>query len=129
MSDEETHDDEERQKQRIRAILAQGEGEADIRWEIYLKQHLPLPLQIEVYDGFTYDYGPVQIGDRFEATEFLPLEDETYGQLVRVSSEKGSFKLPLADLRPLDKTSPSYQLIEDYAEWLQEFRDLEPEYW
>lgn len=122
-------DPEEAQKQRIKAILDAFEGEPDDRWELHLKRNLDFPLRIEVFDGFSYDYGPVQIGDKFEVTGFCLVDDKQYGEIVKVKSAKGRFDLPLGDLRPLDKTCAAHQLLEDYALWLAEFRDLEPEYW
>ncbi|MCF7794523.1 MAG: calcium-binding protein [Candidatus Cloacimonetes bacterium] len=48
-----------------------------------------------------------------------PIFADYVGLIVRVTrvSDKKRFKLPLADLKVIDRKSPNYQIVDDYSVW------------
>ncbi|MCT7952117.1 calcium-binding protein [Ancylothrix sp. C2] len=62
--------------------------------------------------------------DTFKFLGFDNFIDEEAGILVNVERlrDKKKFTLPLCDLKAIVKTSPNYQLLEDYSLWLVNYR-------
>jgi hypothetical protein len=136
----------DKQDQRIAAIF----GTPDVpavstetleRYLAYLKQHLVLPCQVTGTDPFAWeDYyvvGPGCQADHARLRQTRPSSMDTYDLLrfegevdpddgilvhVRRDSDTRPFLLPLAHLEATRKTSPNYQLLEDYAAWFTNWR-------
>jgi hypothetical protein len=106
------------QGKRIQHALA-GIDEDDERvafsaWRQYLEQHLIFPFDAVVVEHWMPT--PVSVGDQGKIQVLGGIEDP-YGVLVRVTFEGRSHPFPLCDLEVIDKNSPNYQLVDDYATW------------
>ncbi len=108
------------QDRRIGHVLAEVDAERDDElaafdtWDEYLTQHLIFPFEAEVAEF--QERGPLQAGDRVHVLRISTLED-LYGILVRLRARRGEYDFPLCDLEVVDKASPNYQMVDDYAVW------------
>jgi hypothetical protein len=83
-------------------------------WEEYLAENLGFPFEAEISEY--QERGPLQAGDRLKVTG-IGLVDDLYGIIVDVRRGREKFAFPLCDLEVVDKRSPNYQLVDDYAVW------------
>lgn len=130
------------EKQEKRTIAILGTKRLDVTRKTlktyleYLKRHVEMPCQLTGIEDFEWEE-PYVFGfgskreyeelkktqpsytDKFSPISFIEDVDEWYGLLVRVQrlSDKKKFVLPLADLKPTDRKSQSYQLLDDYSVW------------
>ena len=108
------------QDRRIGQALAGVDAERDDEmaafdaWDEYLTQHLTFPFEAEVAEF--QERGPLRAGDRVQVLHISILED-LYGILVRVRARRGEYDFPLCDLEVVDKASPNYQVVDEYAVW------------
>lgn len=79
-------------------------------WEAYFEKTLSFPFEAVVSEY--QDQGPLRAGDKV-LVQKIGLVDDLYGIIVDI--EGGAF--PLCDLRALDKDSPNFQPLRDYAMW------------
>ncbi|SFW48672.1 hypothetical protein [Chitinophaga sancti] len=106
-------------------------------YKSYLESNLKFPLDITGIEDFDWEefylLGPGEKEEYeilkktrpsytgiFKMTSFDSYYDEDYGLFAKVTriSDKKRFKLPLADMKALDKKSLEYQLLEDYSIWV-----------
>ncbi|SHM70990.1 hypothetical protein [Chitinophaga sp. CF418] len=106
-------------------------------YKSYLESNLKLPLHITGIEDFKWEeyyiFGPGEkeeyetlkktrpsYTDIFNMTSFDSYYDEDYGLFAKVTriSDKKRFKLPLVDMKAVDKKSLEYQLLEDYSIWV-----------
>jgi hypothetical protein len=83
-------------------------------WEEYLVENLGFPFEVRISEY--QERGPLQAGDRLKVTG-IGLVDDLYGIIVDVRRGREKFTFPLCDLEVVDKRSPNYQLVDDYAVW------------
>jgi hypothetical protein len=106
------------QDRRIGQVLADLDAEDDLAafdaWDEYLTQHLTFPFEAEVAEF--QERRPLQAGDRVHVLRISAVED-LYGILVRLRARRGEYDFPLCDLEVVDKVSPNYQMVDDYAVW------------
>jgi hypothetical protein len=102
---------------RIQAVL-QGVSRDEMSqyraWYKHLEEHLAFPFEAEVSEY--QDHGPPRAGDKVKVFDLSDYED-LYGVLVDIKHKRGLYVFPLCDLEVLDKTSPNYQFVDDYAVW------------
>jgi hypothetical protein len=96
------------------AVDADDELAAFDAWDEYLMQHLTFPFEAEVSEF--QERGPLQAGDRVHVLRISAVED-LYGILVHLRARRGEYDFPLCDLEVVDKASPNYQMVDDYAVW------------
>lgn len=106
------------QGRRVQKVLA-GIAEDDemvafSAWKRYLKAHLVFPFEAEVSEY--QEYGPIRAGDRVIVQRITGVED-LYGVLVQMVWKGYAHEFPLCDLEVVDKNSPNYQPVDDYAVW------------
>ncbi|RME60172.1 hypothetical protein D6779_02650 [Candidatus Parcubacteria bacterium] len=107
------------QGKRIQAVLDQAEELGDEwsefeAWENYLQQVLKFPFQAEVSEW--QEKGPLRTGAKVTVLEIEEIED-MYGILVSIRYGRRHYVVPLCDLEVVDKSSPNYQPVDDYATW------------
>jgi hypothetical protein len=83
-------------------------------WDEYLTQHLTFPFEAEVAEF--QERGHLLAGDHVQVLRISAAED-LYGILVRLRARRGEYDFPLCDLEVVDKASPNYQMVDDYAVW------------
>ena len=105
-------------------------------YKSYMEANLDFPVRITGIEDFSWEefylLGPgdkreyemlkkkkPSYTDIFSMTCIGSYYDEVHGLFARVTrlSDKKRFRLPLADMKAVDKKSPEYQLIEDYSVW------------
>jgi hypothetical protein len=64
----------------------------------------------------TDDYGPVKEGAKM-LIKSLPHLEDLRGIIAEIRLGRSKYAFPLCDLEVVDKTSPDYQLIDDYRVW------------
>lgn len=79
-------------------------------WGEYFEKTLTFPFEAVVFEY--QDRGPLRAGDKV-LVQKIELIDDLYGVIVTI--EEGAF--PLCDLEALDRDSPNYQPLKDYAIW------------
>ena len=84
------------------------------RWAEYLEENLNFPVQAIVDESVSY--GPVKFGDKVSIKSLPHLED-LHGIIAEIRLGRKKFAFPLCDLKVVNKTSPDYQLIDDYRIW------------
>jgi len=103
---------------RIKAVLDRAEDSSEWAafeaWEEYFQEVLKYPIEAEVSEW--QERGPLRAGDKVKVLGIEGTED-LYGILVSIRHERGKYVFPLCDLEVLDKSSPSYQPVKDYAVW------------
>lgn len=82
-------------------------------WSRYLEKVLVFPFDTKIVEG---DIGPLEIGDRVRVHS-IAIVDDLYGVIVDVRYGRLKYACPLCDLEVLDKKSPNYQNVKDYAVW------------
>jgi len=106
------------QDRRILEALGEAEPGNDLEafqsWSNYLNKGLTFPFSAEVAESEAG--GPLRPGDQVKVTGIQGAED-LYGVLVNVRTGHRKFVCPLCDLRPTDKNSPNYPLVDDYSVW------------
>ena len=107
----------------------------------HLKQHLALPCQLTSIEDFDWEeyyvIGPGSKAEHERLRKTRPSFMDTYDLLsfeeevdpddgimvhVRRVSDTKKFLLPLANLEVTQKKSPNYQLLDDYAVWIVNWR-------
>jgi hypothetical protein len=83
-------------------------------WEDRLAGRLSFPFEAKVSEFQTR--GPLQVGDRVKVTG-IGLVDDLYGIIVDVRLGRRKHAFSLCDLEVVDRRSPNYQLVDDYAVW------------
>lgn len=83
-------------------------------WEEHLAENMGFPFEAQISEY--QERGPLQAGDRLRVTG-IGLVDDLYGIIVDVRRGREKFAFPLCDLEVVDKRSPNYQLVDDYAVW------------
>jgi hypothetical protein len=83
-------------------------------WSKHLKKVLVFPFDAEIVDGD--NRGPLGVGDRLRVHS-IAIVDDLYGVIVDVRLGRRKYAHPLCDLEVLDKESPNYQNVQDYAVW------------
>jgi len=106
------------QGKRIQQVLA-GVDADDERavfdaWDEYLTQHVTFPFEAQVAEF--QEHGPLQAGDRVQVIHVSALQD-LYGVMVHARARGGEYNFPLCDLEVMDRRSPNYQVVDDYAVW------------
>ncbi len=108
-------DDEDK---RIQAVLDRidpdDEMEALDVWEEHLEENMSFPFEAEISEW--QDRGPLRTGERVKVKSIVEADDH-YGILVEVRRGREKFIFPLCDLEVMDKQSPNYQFVMDYAVW------------
>jgi hypothetical protein len=106
------------QDKRIGQVLAGVDTDDEMvaldAWDEYLTQHLTFPFEAEVAEF--QERGPLRDGDRVQVLDISELDD-SYGILVHVRAKRGEYDFPLCDLEVVDKRSPNYRVVDDYAVW------------
>ena len=104
---------------RIQQVLAAMEADDDLdefgAWEEHLEKKLRYPFEAVIAEE--QERGPLRGGDKVSVTGNAEATDEMYGIIVDVRVGKRNYALPLCDLKAIDKKSPNYQLVKDYAVW------------
>jgi hypothetical protein len=104
--------------ERIRKVLAGIDPDDEMglldAWEEHLAENLGFPFEAQISEY--QERGPLQAGDRLKVTG-IGLVDDLYGIIVDVRRSREEFAFPLCDLEVVDKCSPNYQLVDDYAVW------------
>ena len=83
-------------------------------WGEHLEKVLVFPFDAEIVDGD--DRGPLKVGDKIRVHRIADVDD-LYGVIVDVRLGRLKYAYPLCDLEALDKKSPNYQNVQDYAVW------------
>ena len=138
--------DEDEQDCRIEAIVGDDEDldfhKGVKRFFKYLKAHLQLPCEVTGIEDFRWEEPYILGGwdrkeyqqlkktqpsytERFElekikhgtASEWMLYQGEDIAACVRRISDGREFILGLAEMKAIDKASPNYQLLDDYACW------------
>lgn len=103
---------------RIGAVLAgidpENYDEAYEAWEKHLHQVLVFPFDAKVSES--QEQGSPNYGDKVRVHAMTAI-DELAGIIVEARFGREKFYLPLCDLMPVDKKSPNYQAVRDYAFW------------
>ncbi|CAK8717877.1 MAG: hypothetical protein D3920_14155 [Candidatus Electrothrix sp. AW2] len=117
-SEKESDDWDEEEDSRIQAILDNAEDESEEAayeaWQEHLQDVLEFPFEAEVFEW--QEDGPLQEGDTVKVVS-LDECDESDGVLVLLRHRRKEYEFPLCDLEVLDKSSPNYQPVNDYAVW------------
>ena len=117
-SEKESDDWDEEEDSRIQAILDNAEDESEEAayeaWQEHLQDVLEFPFEAEVFEW--QEDGPLQEGDTVKVVS-LDECDESDGVLVLLRHRRKDYEFPLCDLEVLDKSSPNYQPVNDYAVW------------
>ncbi len=100
--------------QALAGVDADDEMAAFNAWEEYLKRHITFPFEAEVAEF--QESGPLQSGDRVQVV-YISNADDLRGVMVHVRSKGQDYDFPLCDLGVMDKASPTYQVVDDYAVW------------
>ena len=82
-------------------------------WSKHLRKVLVFPFAAEIIED---DVGPFFIGDRI-SVHHIDTVDDLYGVIVDVRAGSSRYACPLCNLEALDKKSPNYQNVRDYAVW------------
>lgn len=98
----------------LRGIDPVNEMKCLYRWSDYLEKHLNFPI-VAIVDE-TDDYGPVKEGAKV-LIKSLPHLEDLRGIIAEIRLGRSKYAFPLCDLEVVDKTSPDYQLIDDYRVW------------
>ncbi len=106
----------EEQGIRIQKIIGGVKGEIKQfqTWEDHLFQELSFPFEAKIAESNRIFAN--QRGKKVEVTGFDVIDD-LRGIVVNLGGRKGPFQYPLSDLAVLDRTSPNYQAVDDYAVW------------
>jgi len=108
----------EEEGERIQEVLTgmdpENEGGCFAAWAQHLQEVLSFPFAAEVFEF--QERGPLQSGDRVQVRKIEEV-DEFYGLLVDLQRGRREFIFPLCDLEVIDKKSPNYQPVKDYAIW------------
>jgi len=107
-------DQDRRIGQVMTGVDADDEMAALDAWDGYLTQHLAFPFESQVSEF--QEHGPLRSGDRVQVLRISAVED-LYGILVRLRVRRGEYDFPLCDLEVVDKHSPNFQVVDDYAVW------------
>ena len=103
---------------RIQAILDKAEDRSEWAafkaWEEYFQEVLEYPIEAEVSEW--QERGPLRTGDKVKVLGIEGTED-LYGILVSLRRERRKYVFPLCDLEVIEKSSPNYQPVKDYAVW------------
>jgi len=83
-------------------------------WSRYLEKVLVFPFDVEIVEGD--DRGPLKVGDKIRVHR-INMVDDLYGVIVDVRLGRRKYAHPLCDVEALDKKSPNYQNVQDYAVW------------
>jgi hypothetical protein len=105
-------------------------------YKSYLEANLDFPVHITGIEDFSWEefylLGPgdkreyemlkktqPSYTDIFSMSKMDSYYDEDYGLFTKVTrlSDKKRFRLPLADMKAVDKKSAAYQLLQDYSIW------------
>jgi hypothetical protein len=84
-------------------------------WEENSAENLGFPFEAQISEY--QERGPLQAGDRLKVTG-IGLVDDLCGIIVDVRRGREKFTFPLCDLEVVDKRSPNYKPVDDYAVWL-----------
>lgn len=137
---EDTEDtgDWEECEQRIHAVLgdiSERSFENAERYRLHLRQALKLPLLVTGREDFPWEEPYVFGGwsqveykqlkktqpsfeDTFELLDLLePNEDDDVTAQIRRTSDGRAFEIGLSWLKPKDKKSAAFRLLDDYASW------------
>ena len=78
---------------------------------------LQFPFEAESFEW--QEEGPFQEGDQVTVVSIYEDEEgyDIYGMLVSLRHGYKKYEFPLCDLEVLDKSSPNYQPVKDYAIW------------
>lgn len=144
-------DKTKRQFQRIESVLGDAEqpgfDESVQKFFVHLKRSLVLPCEVTGIEDFDWEeyyvLGPgspkeyerlkkhqPSYRDRFElvaierdvVSEWMLFGGEDIAARVRRKSDGKDFYLGLAELKAIDKRSPNYQLLDDYAVFFTNYR-------
>ncbi len=107
-------DQDRRMGQALAGVDADDEMAALDAWEEYLKQHLSFPFEAEVSEF--QERGPLRDGDRVQVMHISDVDDSR-GVKVHARAKGRDYNFPLCDLEVVDKQSPNYQVVDDYAVW------------
>jgi hypothetical protein len=83
-------------------------------WSEHLEKVLVFPFDAEIVEGD--NRGPLEVGDHLHVYS-IAIVDDLYGVIVNVGLGRRKYAHPLCDLEVLDKKSPNYQNVQDYAVW------------
>lgn len=83
-------------------------------WSEHLEEVLVFPFDAVIADGD--NRGPLKVGDQIRV-HGIELVDDLYGIIVNVRLGRRKYAHPLCNLEVLDKKSPNYQNVMDYAVW------------
>jgi hypothetical protein len=104
---------------RIQKVLAGVERDDDLIafrvWRVYLRENLKFPFDAVVSEY--QDRGPLHTGDRVRVRDLHSVIDDLYGLIAKIRSGRGATAFPLCDLEVVEKQSPNYQMVRDYAVW------------
>lgn len=98
----------------LRGVNPDNEMECLTRWSEYLDENLNFPVAAVVDE--TDDFGPVRDGDKVFIKSLLHLVD-MYGIIAEVRLGRSKYAIPICELEVIDKSSPDYQLIDNYRVW------------
>ncbi|MCW5211467.1 hypothetical protein VU04_00980 [Desulfobulbus sp. TB] len=126
---DEESDESDEEDRRIQAILDNAEDESEEAayeaWLEHLQEVLQFPFEAEVFEW--QEEGPLQEGDQVTVVSIYEDEEEydifdddiedIYGILVSLRHGRKTYEFPLCDLEVLDKSSPNYEPVQDYAIW------------
>ena len=103
---------------RIQAVLNKAEDESEWAayeaWQKHLQEVLKFPFEAEVLEW--QERGPLRGVDKVKVTSVDEIVDPQ-GILVSLRHGRRKYEFPLCDLEVLDKSSPNYQPVKDYAIW------------
>jgi len=83
-------------------------------WDEYLTRHLLFPFEARVV--VSREQGSLQPGEHVRVLHISAL-GELRGIIVRVRAKQQDCDFPLCDLEVVDRRSPNYQAVDDYATW------------
>jgi len=115
--------------------IVDGQGEEIIirgekrDWAAFLSQNLDFPFYAEVegVEGSDAElFGvsnpfPFRYKDRVKVLD-TDFEDELYGIIAGVRKGRKKYAIPLCDLSVVDTASANCKLVEDYSNWLINYR-------
>jgi len=84
-------------------------------WRAYLAQTLTFPFAAVVSEN--QDRGPLKHGDHVKVIGLNDLIENMYGLIADLRVGHRKYAFPLCDLEVVDKGSPDYQPMKDYAVW------------
>ncbi len=103
---------------RILSVLKQAKSADDIdafdAWERHLKKTLEIPFEAVVSE--IQEKGPLQQGGKIKVHGFEGW-DNLYGIIMMIRAGRRKYAIPLCDLEAIDRASPNYQPVKDYATW------------